>query len=336
MSFISARVVGTGITPGQYLHQEVDRGHKDYVLSRSDLVEIMRCPARWRAGYSGGKDTDATERGSLWDCLLLDAPAFGKRYAVIPETYPAPAHHAKVKKGEINEGDPLPWNANAGWCEEWLDSRRMMETVKKPELEEAKEAVGRVLLTEELEQIIGASDTQVMVVGFWKDHETGLEVPLRALLDIVPDSECPFGGFLLDYKTTTSAELRAWTRSIDKFHYHTQAALHRDLYVAATKEDRHTFGHIVQESFPPFQVEKRIVSQEFMELGRNVYEHGLRTYCQCMKHDIWPGYPASTVLNGWQLAEPEAYMVARPPDFEFPTNRTAPVPDDNEMDVPIP
>lgn len=337
MSFISARIIGTGIGPAQYLKQEVDRGHPDYVLSRSDLVEIMRCPARWRGGYSGGKDTDATDRGSLWDCLLLDALAFGKRYAVIPETYPAPAHHPKVKKGEINVGDPLPWNANAGWCEEWLDSRRSMETVKKPELEEAQDAVQRVLDTPELDLTINASQRQVMVVGEWQDHETGLKVPLRALLDIVPAAEGPLAGFLLDYKTTTSADLRAWNRSIDKFHYHTQAALHRDLYVAATKEDRHTFGHIVQESFTPFQVEKRIVSQEFMELGRSIYQHGLRTYCQCMKHDVWPGYPAPTVLNGWQLAEPEAYMVARHPDFEFPQEGQSKdhfVPE--EDDVPTP
>ena len=33
----------------------------------------------------------------------------------IPEKYPAPKDRAKVRKGEIQEGDPLPWSAN-GKC----------------------------------------------------------------------------------------------------------------------------------------------------------------------------------------------------------------------------
>jgi exodeoxyribonuclease VIII len=309
MKFVNAKIIGTGITPEQYLKQEVERGHPDYVLSRSDLVEIARCPARWRGGYQPGKETDATARGSLWDCLLLDAGAVDKRYAIIPQTYPAPAHHPKVKKGLIDEGDPLPWNANAGWCEQWLDAHQDKETVKVPEFEEASEAAAAVLATPELERIINASQKQMMVVGEWQDPVGGRKVPLRALLDIVPDHACPFGAFLLDYKTTVSAEMRAWTRTIDKFNYHAQAALHLDLYVAASGEARTTFGHIVQESSAPFHVEKRILSDEFLSLGRDICAAGLLTYSKCMDANEWPGYSAATVLNGWQVAEPEAYMV---------------------------
>lgn len=309
MSFKDCRIVGTGITPAQYLKQEVERGHPEYVLSRSDLVEIARCPARWRAGYMPAKETDATERGSLWDCLLLDKGGFEKRYAIIPDTYPAPAHHAKVKKGEISVGDPLPWNANATWCDEWLTDHQQFETVKTPDLEEAKAAVAAVMATEELPRLLDASATQLMVVGRWTDAETNLAVPLRALLDVVPAAKSPYGHTLIDYKTTVSAEMRAWTASVNKFNYHTQAALHLDLYVAAIGDGRTTFGHIVQESVPPFHVEKRILSEEFLNMGRAVYRDGLRTYCACLQSDVWPGYRAAIVLDGWQVAEPEPFMI---------------------------
>lgn len=309
----NAKIIGAGITAGQYLKQEVERGHPDYVLSRSDLVEILRCPHRWRAGYKLDS-SEARDRGSLWDCLLLDRPNFGKRYAVIPLEYPAPAHHPKVKKGEIQLGDPLPWNANAGWCEDWLKAHANQETVKQAELSEAEAAISRIALDSELANLINNSTKQLMVVGAWQDKATGFKVPIRALVDIVPHLDSPFAQWLLDFKTTNQGGLRLWTRSVASYAYHVQAWLHTALYVAATKEDRCDFGHIVQENYEPFHVEKRLLSAEFIELGGTIARNALALYCQCLKSDVWPGYPARTVLHGWALVEPESWMQSEATD----------------------
>lgn len=321
----NAHIVGTGIAPEDYLKQEVERGNPAYVLSRSDLVEILRCPHRWRAGYRS-KESDAMDRGSLWDCLLLDKAGFATRYAIIPETYPAPAHHPKVKKGEIELGEPLPWNANAGWCEDWLSAHKNQATVKGPDLLEAQTAVARIMADPELAGIIGACDSQVMVVGEWNDRTTGLRIPLRALLDIAPHVGTPFGEWLIDYKTTTSAAMRLWARSVGTYTYHVQAWLHNALYVAATKEIRTEFAHIVQESFEPYHVEKRRLSNEFLKIGGTMATNALALYCQCLKTDEWPGYPARVVLNGWQQVEPEPWMAADAMD-SFPQLVVPPEPE---------
>jgi len=346
---IEAKVIGSGITAEDYLRQEVERGHPDYVLSRSDLVEILRCPHRWRAGYKLDS-SEARDRGSLWDCLLLDRPNFANRYAVTPETYPAPAHHPKVKKHEIELGDPLPWNANAGWCEDWLSAHKNQEVVKHDKLLEAEAAVARVMADPELAGIIEASTKQVMVVGTWDDKPTGLKVPLRALLDIVPLLDSPFARWLLDYKTTNQGGLRLWTRSVASYAYHVQAWLHTVLYVKATGQDRCEFGHIVQENYEPFHVEKRRLSVEFMALGGVIARNALGLYCQCMRTEqmlrdskapdgsvvVWPGYPGKVILNGWQLVEPEPWMQTEAmetmPELVVPPESFVP----NPNDVPIP
>lgn len=309
--FATARIVGKNVDPASYHAQKVERGHKDYVMSRSELCEFMHCPARWRAGYQR-KDTDATEFGTLMDALLLDNDNFEKRFAVEPATYPA--ENGKEKK----------WTYQATYCKEWRAERESEGklTVSVRDHAEAQRALSILLSEPDIAALIEQSDKQVHVTGEYHDRDTGITVPVQALLDIVPHAGGEFGNFIVDFKTANSAFPMVWQRHVFDYNYHVQAALFLDLYtLAAVKDpierDGWSFLHLIQESYHPFQVGKRLLSAELIELGRLKYIAALRFYCACLHANVWPGYDnpeqqrLSVVIAGssWTIVEPLPFMI---------------------------
>jgi len=123
----------------------------------------------------------------------------------------------------------------------------------------------------------------------------------------------PFCDSLADFKTCSSAHPRSWQKHVHDYDLHTQAGLYLDLYNAATGEQRDEFRHILQESFKPWQVAKRILSVEFISLGREKYKRILKRYAACLKSGHWPDYdeggPHDVVLDGWLTTQPVDWMV---------------------------
>jgi len=132
---------------------------------------------------------------------------------------------------------------------------------------------------------------------------------LKILIDLCPAVDSEWGKSLVDLKTATSAAVRPWTRAVHDHNLHVQAALYLDVWTACTGEDRTDFLHIVQESFAPYETCKRMLSAEYIEIGRMKYLDALKRYCQCLKTGIWPGYEVSREFNGWGIIEPEPWMV---------------------------
>lgn len=295
--FTNCRVVASGVDPKWYHKTDEMRGSVNYPVSKSVLGEFAACPHRWWRGYHRPESKALTD-GSLVDCLFLTPSRFDEQYAEVPSTYP------DKKTGEAKD-----WNWNATYCKDWQDAQEGREPVKSEPLEEARASVSILHHDPIVAQIMDNPQTQVFVVGEYKDPATGIVVPVKALLDIVPDVRGRLGAFLFDFKRTRSAAMRSWTRDVFNFGYAIQAAFHGDLYRAATGEDRHTWGHIIQESVAPWHVEKRILSVEFVELGRGQYLSALALYCRCLATGVWPGYHADTVLEGFGLVQPEAWMV---------------------------
>lgn len=301
--FDNAKIVGSQVEVEEYRHQVVNRGHPDYVMGRSSLMEFAICPSRWVRGYEG-KDTDATDYGRLIDCLVLSPDAFADNFIVSPEEYPG-------AKGEMK-----PWTRQANYCKEWELERTKagLEVIKKPEMDAASAAKARLLYDEQIAELIEHSEHQVMVTADYKDKETNVTVPVKALIDILPDvRRLPWSKSLADFKTARNAHPARWGRVVFDDDLDAQAALYLDMYVAATDEDRTDFLHIVQESFPPFEIGKRIISAEFLEIGRHKYLSALRYYARCLAEKHWPTYDENARLgfNGFQVIGPDAWMVAR-------------------------
>jgi len=326
--FTNAKLVATNYDSREYIKQSAKRGDKDYVMSRSELMEFSKCPSRWRHGYKENEEgTRPTDWGSLIDCLLFDNDRFNERFAVKPKTYPAPKTHAKVKSGKINEGDPLPWNGNAAYCEDWETCVGQKTAIKSDDQEASLVSIERLYQDDAIKTIMLSSDFQVYCTAEYKDRGTGVIVPVKTLIDIAPkddrdgmqkayETDAVYACSLIDFKTGKSANPIFWDREIDNRWYDAQAALFLDVYNAATGEKRVDFYHIVQENYPPYETSFPYVSADFVQLGRDKYLMALRRYAGCLKTNVWPGYDQSyplTKINGHPCIQPNEYMLRKMP-----------------------
>jgi hypothetical protein len=297
MSLNNCKVVGAN---AEYRENAGKRGDKAYEMSRSEIRLFAECPAKWIAGFEP-EPTAAMKWGTALDALVLTPDGFHTRFVVSPDTYPA-------KEG------PKPWNRNATFCKEW-EAGQTGKTVLKPEqMEDLNRAASTLMADDAVRDLIKSSKCQVAISAEWQDN-SGIAIPLKGLIDIVPDKDHPvFGKSLADLKTVASASERDWTRDIANYGLDMQGALYLDIYVAATGEDRVDFRHPIQEQEWPYHVEKRILSQEFINLGRMKYQAALAAYCQCLQTNMWPGYPVHGIsLDGWILTEPAPWMILEGP-----------------------
>lgn len=267
------------------------RGNPSKTMSQSELKEFSRCQRRWLNGFKE-ESSDAMEDGALLDCLILTPERFGTSYAITPETYPS-------EKGD------KPWNWNANHCKAWRDEQEAagFEVVKPSAASDAHAAKAVFYKNEHIAEFHAVSQKQVCVNVEWMDEETGLSIPIKCLLDLAPDPDSEFGDTLADLKRTNNAEYRAWCATVRKFQLHYQAAFYLDAINAATGLKYRNFEHHIQESFSPWETTHRMLSAEFVNLGRVAYMRDLQDYCRALKSGVFRGYDEAIV-------EPEAWMLA--------------------------
>lgn len=313
--FINCAVLRSGVNSDEYHAKTVERGDPAYPMSPSQIKAFMECPKRWLAGYEPPATT-AKAWGNLLDCRILTPDQFEKRYAVRPATYPAPPGHAKVKKGLIDVGEPLPWNANAGYCSDWKDAQEGKEIVKAEEHADLQTAEQRLLDDALIASLLESCDRQVLVTGIWQDAETEIEIPVQCLIDLVPRADTEWSKCLADLKSTRCAAPRPFQNFAFQQAYHVQASFDLDLYSSATGEDRNTWLFILQENYAPWQPGRRMLGQRFLEIGRRQYQHALAKYAQCLATHLWPDYDDSPeAIQGWTLMQPEVWMEMQ--DWKF-------------------
>lgn len=298
--FTKARIVGVGVNFDDYSKQTASRGNSHFVMSGSELIDFAECPHRWVQGYEG-KDTAATEWGTLVDLYLLQKDLFNKRSVAQPRVYPAPKTHKLVKSGEIKEGELLPWNNRASYCKEWNDQNDGKIVVTHSDYRDLV-ASERAIIDDPIAiSLIGVTaKLQVHVEGV-----TPSGITVRGLIDIVPDDP----NTLCDLKTARSVNPRLFKRQVEQNKYYLKAALYLDLWNAATGESRNTFVFIAQENFAPFETLPQILSQEFIEIGRAEYRAALRNYELCLQSNTWPSYPTDKAIDGMPLIEPDQYTL---------------------------
>lgn len=315
--FTGGQVIGSNVTPEKYRANEGKRGTKEFVMSRSSLADFIECPSKWRDGHES-KDTDATTWGTLMDTLVLAPKQFHERYAVYPETYP------------FSTTENKPWNNNAKYCRDWKATQPGKTFIwaekigsdgspdeEKISLANAYRAKERLLAQKDIVELIACSEKQVMVVSEYRDKATGIVVPFKIMLDLVPDVQHPdYGKVLADLKTARNASEREFTKAVHKGAYDLQGALYSAIYVATTGEDRTDFTFVVQENTPPYQPEIWGLPEDWKVDALSEAIDALKFYCWCLAHDEWPGYHQTTRIAKWGMLSREAWMlrnIPRPP-----------------------
>lgn len=304
----NARIVGP-VKNGDYMKQTVRRGDPAFVMSRSELKKFNPCPSKWIEGLAD-EETDSTAWGTMLDCIILTPGEFSSRYIVAPSTYPA-----KGKK----KGDPevqKKWNRVATYCKEWEEEQPDGATViKHDEADAVTQAKTKLLKDRAIAELLECSQFQILATADYHDRETGIVVPLKCAIDILPDASHPiYGKSIVDLKSCQLASPRQHEKDIEKFWYDAQAALYLDVFQAAG-QDRCDFRHVLSENVFPYQVGKRFLSAENLNTGRTRYAMALAKYCRCLASGYWPNYEGNASQSRmrldeeWLVAEPLAYAL---------------------------
>lgn len=334
--FTNARVIGKNRDATQYHLDKcgVPRGNAGYIMSRSELMDFSACPRKWVCGGGDNDDTKSTKFGSLVDLLLFN-PAGIQSLVIRPETYTGKESAAK--------GAPMiekKWNSNATACKEWLADHEEENIVTRKELDEAEAALTRIRSDEDIAQMLAGADFQVEIRADHHDKFTGVTVPLKFLLDVVPHHP-RFAWSLADLKCLRDGSHKERPGVIFNYGYHVQAALYTDAYNACRVDERieHSddcgwehcaiaggpgdchgavnfdsrnvwkiFGCENIKPFEPFKIE---LSADFLDLGRAKYLAALRLYCVCLASNVWPGYDhlEPEQFQGFGQCAPAAWMV---------------------------
>lgn len=290
---------------------DIPRGHRDFIMSRSELMRFAVNPWKWK---NGGKinPTEAMEFGSLVDCLALTPHRFTSWYAIKPETYPESA----PKKGQ--EAAQKPWNLNAAFCRTWEDKQRAegRTPISRDFLLECRTAAAVFVGDSRIARLIACSQKQVLLHVEYHDKATGMVIQVKALPDLIPDpADKEYGQWQADAKTTNDASPDKWDRKVYDEDYHVQAAMHMDATNAAMGLNKSGFYHPIIEQKPPYAVGRRMLSEEFITLGRQTYLDALALYAQCLATGKWPGYDdindnaAQPICDGWRAVQPTAWMI---------------------------
>ena len=292
----NAKIISTETNPEDYFKKGFMRCTPECPMSASDLKEFILCPAKYKAG--GEEDVESTSLvfGSLLDCLLLTPNQFPQRFAIQPETY-------TDEKGNVK-----PFTKQSNTCKKWISEQGYKTIITVDKLEEVGLAISRIKEDESIRSFIEQSNTQVYVSATWKDETTGLEIPIKGLIDLLPKEDSEFSSCIADLKSTRDASPIKFNRDVFSFGYHIQAAFYYDL-INAVQDSRDTFCFIVQENKRPFQSGKRILHVDFLEMGRNEYQAALSNYCKCLKSGFWPSYDdTDEAVQGWTTCFPEPWM----------------------------
>jgi len=124
---------------------------------------------------------------------------------------------------------------------------------------------------------------QAEMVVLWDDPETNY--PCKAKIDFVSSM-----GYLVDLKTTRDASLGEFSRSIAKFGYHRQDAMHMDGYESDTGAPAGGFVFVSVESEAPHAVGVYVLDQDGREQGRMEYKYLLTEFSECKNSGEWPAY----------------------------------------------
>lgn len=238
-------------------------------VSASDIANVIRSPAHYRAAKKSPKQTPAMRLGTMCHEFLLQPERFGRRYIIEPPDLIA---------GPKNKN---PWKAHweALKARAELEQKELLERSVFRDIEGLAQAVcdhpaGAALL----------DGSERELAAYVQDPDTFFVRKAKA--DILTPT-----GIIADLKTTDDARQDAFIRTIRAFHYHVKAAWYLDVFNAVAGPGAFdSFVWVAAEKGEPYGVACYAASEAMLDAGRNTYQKALDILTSCLEKNAWPCY----------------------------------------------
>lgn len=240
-------------------------------ISSSDIANILRSPAHYRAAKKNGKQTPAMKLGTQCHEFLLQPERFHARYLLEPADLICGPKNRNPWKGM--------WDSLKAQAE--LENKELLDRSTFADIESLAQAVCD---HRSASALLEASEREL--AAYCQDPDTNLIRKAKA--DIVTHT-----GIIADLKTTDDARPDPFTRTVRFFHYHMKAAWYLDVFNSIDADfSFDSFVWIAAEKIDPFGVACYAASESMLDLGRKTYKKALDSLSECLEKNSWPCYPS--------------------------------------------
>lgn len=222
--------------------------------------------------------------GTLAHCAILEPNEFKHRYVVLPKDAPR-----RPSEAQWNAKNPSPESqASMAWWTAWNAQNTSKQVITDCQYETAmRQAESAWRIRDFRDAIDGGGIPEAS--AYWFDQETGVLCRCR------PDLHYKMGGgtVLFDVKTYSSADPHEFARQAARKTYHRQDAMYSEGFEQASESKTLAFIFVAVESDYPYQATAMELAPDSRAAGYAKYRQNLKTYAECMKTNVWPGYSTS-------------------------------------------
>ena len=258
-------MTGKIITPGVY-----DMSHEDYhndpcdspSLGSTGARELVSgCPASFRWKQDNPEIKEAFDIGNATHLLVLEPHLFEAKIGRVPYDDYRKAE-AKAARDDIRASGRLPFLP------------RDLEIIEGMRASLAADPIARFAFL----------DTEIERSMFWRDPEFGFWCKTRP--DALPKSR----RYLIDLKTSVSADPDNFRKAVVNFGYHQQAAWYLDgvAHVLGERPDR--FAFVVVSKSAPYLVTTCWLDEEAIGWGEKLNRYARGMFAWCLERDEWPSF----------------------------------------------
>lgn len=251
------------LSSGLIADLDIEKYHSGPGVSKSLLDALAKSPAHYRAALMAEKKepTPAQRLGTLIHTAIIE-----------PE------------KLKVIVGPDLNKNTNA-WKAFVADAAAQgLEVISKEDDAMLKGIAASVAAHPAASWALGPGYAEHS--AYWTDPRTGLLCRCRP--DKIRRTEK--GVILVDLKSTEDASEYEFSRSIENFRYHVQAAFYTDGIENVIGERVAAFVFVAVEKKPPYAVACYQLADVDVAEGRDQYMTELDLLARCQEANAWPGY----------------------------------------------
>lgn len=238
-----------------------DDYHSGPGISSTDIKNLQKSAAHYKAAIENRKSTPAMEFGRALHCLFLEPDKYRDQYITEPDFGDKRSKAVRDKVEAWKE-------ANTG--------KICIDIQTRLKLHEMHEAYKR---TPRYSQIHEGAICELSAYAMDQDAA----VLKKARADLIQ------GPTIFDLKTTEDARPQSFTKTIMRYGYHISAAYYLDTFNEAGREVD-SFVWIALEKDPPYGVRMYVASENMIKIGRKKYKEALKVYRESEKSGIWTAY----------------------------------------------